>query len=207
VIFDPELWPARSAMSSKARVRGSDALRQPDLAGKGPRCPSNCETRDGCRGCRRRRRRRVDRRQPEPLAHLTAASSGFSDPVRCVKRSRRGLRLEAKREGVLADAVPASTDPIGANDATGAAVTSIALRYRKRCSTVRIDMAPCALVVNVVDAGRCGSGSDIVGAKLVAKKLRHKARSRRVLHIDSDASLAQAVARLTTLPVLTWKAS
>jgi len=146
--------------------------------------------------------------KPEPLAFLNRSGVPvFSDPVRCVKAIAARLGWQAKRDVVVADGADAGGSRDGAMAVTDrAAPGSDLTRFVAQEALLRnyaIAMAPCALVTDAGEAQRAASKLGYpVAAKLVAKNLAHKSEIGGViLDIDSDASLAAAVARLDAVPV------
>ena len=134
----------------------------------------------------------------EPLAHLNGSGVPvFSDPVRCVKAFAARLRWEAKRKNVVAEMNQAGAVPAahGRADLGGFSVQEGLLRG------YGIDMPPCALVGNIEEAKSAALRLGYpVAAKLVARKLAHKSEIGGVyLNLDSDASLAQAIAKLDAI--------
>ena len=134
----------------------------------------------------------------EPLAHLNGSGVPvFSDPVRCVKAFAARLRWAAKRENVIAELSHAGSAPAVSRcaDLGGYSAQERLLRG------YGIDMAPCALVGNVEDAKSAALRLGYpVAAKLVARKLAHKSEIGGVfLNLDSENSLAQAIARIAAI--------
>jgi len=121
----------------------------------------------------------------------------FSDPVRCVKAFAARLRWEAKRRDVVAEMNQAGAVPAahGRADLGGFSVQEGLLRG------YGIAMPPSALVGNVEDAKSAARRLGYpVAAKLVARKLAHKSEIGGVyLNLDSEANLAQAIAKLDAI--------
>jgi acetate---CoA ligase (ADP-forming) len=134
----------------------------------------------------------------EPLAHLNGSGVPvFSDPVRCVKAFAARLRWAAKHNNVIAEMNHASAAPVahGRADLGGYSAQESLLRG------YGIDMPPCVLVGNVEEAKSAALRLGYpVAAKLVARKLAHKSEIGGVcLNLDSEKSLAQAIARLDAI--------
>jgi acyl-CoA synthetase (NDP forming) len=134
----------------------------------------------------------------EPLAHLNGSGVPvFSDPVRCVRAFAARLRWTAKHKIVIAEMNQAGAAPAvhwRADLGRFSAQESLLRGYG-------IDIAPCALVGNVEDAKSAALRLGYpVAAKLVARKLAHKSEIGGVyLNLDSDQSLAQAIAELDAI--------
>ena len=138
--------------------------------------------------------------KPEPLALLNRSGVPvFPDPVRCAKAVAARLRWETRSREVAAEPAVAHfiAPAVPGGDLHGFAAQEVLLRAHG------IEIAPGALVDGLDEAKRAARRLGYpVAAKLAARNLAHKSELGGVcLGIDSDASLARAVASLEAIPI------